>query len=357
MLADHEITRDELFAVGATFTLVAWGFAYVYVVCQAIEPGSFIAAIEPEADRTWMELLFLSFTTLSSTGLSDVVPVQPFARSARDDRAARGRGVHRGRGLPARGPDDPAARVMDGFGPKVFAWFKGLERDNTREYFTSTRDFYEDKVQRRDCATKDKSPSRRTYGIAGRLYVALSAEGLYAGTGYYRLEREQLERYRDAVDEDLAEAVAGRSGPGWRSAATSSRPRPRLSARPSADRPAAAQAADRGQALPAGKGISGERALAHARGVGGGRADRGLARRPRRAMTPPMRVWSDPVTREKAALAGHRQRADIPSSSSRSISAKPSGRLVSNSSGAQPSPPPIALASASLRHHTRSSST
>ena len=27
-----------------------------------------------------MELLFLSFTTLSSTGLSDVVPVKPFAR-------------------------------------------------------------------------------------------------------------------------------------------------------------------------------------------------------------------------------------------------------------------------------------
>ncbi len=80
MLADHEITRDELFAIGATFTLVAWGFAYVYVVCQAIEPGSFIAAIEPAADRTWMELLFLSFTTLSSTGLSDVVPVQAFAR-------------------------------------------------------------------------------------------------------------------------------------------------------------------------------------------------------------------------------------------------------------------------------------
>jgi Ion channel len=80
MLADHEITRDELFAVGATFTLVAWGFAYAYVVCQAIEPGSFTAAVDPGADRTWMELLFLSFTNLSSTGLSDVVPVEPFAR-------------------------------------------------------------------------------------------------------------------------------------------------------------------------------------------------------------------------------------------------------------------------------------
>jgi hypothetical protein len=80
MLADHEITRDELFAVGATFTLVAWAFAYIFTVCQAAAPGSFIAALDPSADRTWMELLFLSFTTLSSTGLSDVVPVEPFAR-------------------------------------------------------------------------------------------------------------------------------------------------------------------------------------------------------------------------------------------------------------------------------------
>jgi hypothetical protein len=81
MLEDPRVTRDELFAVGATFTLVAWGFAYLYVVWQAIEPGSFIAAVDPHGQRTWMELLFLSFTTLSSTGLSDVVPIQPFARS------------------------------------------------------------------------------------------------------------------------------------------------------------------------------------------------------------------------------------------------------------------------------------
>ena len=80
MLADHEITRDELFAVGATFTLGAWAFAYTYTVCQAIYPHSFTAAIDPQGDRTWMELLFLSFTTLSSTGIGDVVPVRPFAR-------------------------------------------------------------------------------------------------------------------------------------------------------------------------------------------------------------------------------------------------------------------------------------
>ena len=81
MLEDHEITRDELFAVGATFTLAAWGFAYLFTVVQAIEPGSFTAAIDPNGARSWMELLFLSFTTLTSTGLSDVVPVKAFARS------------------------------------------------------------------------------------------------------------------------------------------------------------------------------------------------------------------------------------------------------------------------------------
>ena len=81
MFADHEITRDELWAVGATFTLVAWAFAYIFTVCQAIEPHSFTAAVDPRGDRSWMELLFLSFTTLTSTGLSDVVPVKAFARS------------------------------------------------------------------------------------------------------------------------------------------------------------------------------------------------------------------------------------------------------------------------------------
>jgi len=81
MLEDHVVTRDELFAIGATFTLVAWAFAYSFTVYQAIEPNSFTAAVDAKADRTWIELLFLSFTTLSSTGLSDVVPIKPFARS------------------------------------------------------------------------------------------------------------------------------------------------------------------------------------------------------------------------------------------------------------------------------------
>jgi hypothetical protein len=81
MLEDEFATLDELFAVGATFTLLAWAFAYVYLVCQALLPGSFGALVGPNNPRTWMELLFLSFTTLSGVGIGDIVPLLPMARA------------------------------------------------------------------------------------------------------------------------------------------------------------------------------------------------------------------------------------------------------------------------------------
>ena len=81
MLEDEFATLDELFAAGATFTLLAWAFTYVYVVCQALVPGSFRGLVGSGDPRTWMELLFLSFTTLSGVGLGDIVPCLPMARA------------------------------------------------------------------------------------------------------------------------------------------------------------------------------------------------------------------------------------------------------------------------------------
>ena len=79
MLSDTEVTIDELFAVGATFTLLAWAFAYAYSACQYFIPGSF--TINPLEQRSWHELLFVSFSVLSSVGLSDITPIAPMARS------------------------------------------------------------------------------------------------------------------------------------------------------------------------------------------------------------------------------------------------------------------------------------
>lgn len=81
MMEDQRATTDELFAAGATFTLLAWAFAYLFMVCQMLNPGSFGAQLDPQAPRTWMELLFLSFTTLSGVGLGDILPLTPMARS------------------------------------------------------------------------------------------------------------------------------------------------------------------------------------------------------------------------------------------------------------------------------------
>jgi hypothetical protein len=81
MLEDEFASLDELFAAGATFTLLAWAFAYLHLLCQFLVPGSFGAAVGSDNPRTWMELLFLSFTTLSGVGLGDIVPLQPMARA------------------------------------------------------------------------------------------------------------------------------------------------------------------------------------------------------------------------------------------------------------------------------------
>jgi uncharacterized protein (TIGR02453 family) len=133
---------------------------------------------------------------------------------------------------------------FEGFGPKVREWFKGLEADNSREYFAATRDFFEESVreqmealltelsatfggevkmfrQNRDIRfSRDKSPYKtNTYGVlrgsdiaAEGLYASISANGLVAGSGYHMMARDQLDRYREQVADErrgteLAELV------------------------------------------------------------------------------------------------------------------------------------------------------
>lgn len=80
---DEHVTRDELFATGAAFTVVAWAFAYLYAAVQVLWPASFVGAASPDGSEplAWFDLLYLSFTTLTSVGLSDVYPVLGHARS------------------------------------------------------------------------------------------------------------------------------------------------------------------------------------------------------------------------------------------------------------------------------------
>lgn len=80
MFEDAWVTKDELFAVGAAFTVLLFAFAYLFLAIQEIWPGSYIGHSEA-VNRTFLELLFYSAANLTSVGLSDVVAVGAQARS------------------------------------------------------------------------------------------------------------------------------------------------------------------------------------------------------------------------------------------------------------------------------------
>ena len=125
---------------------------------------------------------------------------------------------------------------FDGFGSDAFAWFEGLEADNSRAWFHAHRAVYDNAVrgplealldeladelggrvkvfrQHRDTRfSRDKSPYKtRTYGVVqdiprtgAPLFLQVSREGLFAGTGMYMMDSAQLTRFRDAIVDDAA---------------------------------------------------------------------------------------------------------------------------------------------------------
>lgn len=118
-----------------------------------------------------------------------------------------------------------------GFGPAVTDWFVALESDNSRAYWAATRDIWQGDVRApleallaeaaaevgagvklfrpyRDLRFGGADAPLKTAagglvlpptGSAAARYAEVSAEGFYAGTGYHRLERDQLMAYRRAV--------------------------------------------------------------------------------------------------------------------------------------------------------------
>lgn len=83
MLGDTRATIDELFAAAAAYMLLSLAWAYGFWCIQYANPGAFASAHPVLPDRrTWFEFLYLSMTTLSSTGFGDIVPVSSGARSA-----------------------------------------------------------------------------------------------------------------------------------------------------------------------------------------------------------------------------------------------------------------------------------
>lgn len=80
MMQDERTTIDEMWAAGATFMLFAEAYAWVFAGAQLLQPGAFVIPGAGTAPLGWVELLFLSATNFSATGLSDIYPGSPQAR-------------------------------------------------------------------------------------------------------------------------------------------------------------------------------------------------------------------------------------------------------------------------------------
>lgn len=120
-----------------------------------------------------------------------------------------------------------------GFPPEAVDFFRRLGADNTKAFWEANRDVYERAVRdplraltteladefgtfhlfrpHRDVRfSKDKTPYKDhqgavTEGEDGELYyVHVGPDGLFVATGYHQLARDQLERFRAAVDDDAA---------------------------------------------------------------------------------------------------------------------------------------------------------
>ena len=109
MFLDRFVTTDELWATGATFTVVAWGFAHTFMAVQIIWPASFTADHRPGRPADMVR---------------DALPVvhepdqrRPLRHHADpasrpvvgDDRTGRGPDVRRPRRLPDRRAHDLTA--------------------------------------------------------------------------------------------------------------------------------------------------------------------------------------------------------------------------------------------------------
>lgn len=83
MLRDEVMTVDELFAAAGLYVLMAFVFAYLYAYVEFLAPGAFFIneANNPDGVLRWWEMLYFSFTCLTSVGFGDITPVNDHARS------------------------------------------------------------------------------------------------------------------------------------------------------------------------------------------------------------------------------------------------------------------------------------
>ena len=83
VLDRRPITTDKVFGAVAAYILIALSFASLFGFLQVFQPHAFHATIAhgPDGKLNWSDLMYFSFTVLTSTGFGEITPATPMARS------------------------------------------------------------------------------------------------------------------------------------------------------------------------------------------------------------------------------------------------------------------------------------
>lgn len=83
VMQDEVATTDELFAAASMYVLLAMAFACLFSILEHAAPGSFYVNPSNNIDGevNWWDLVYFSFTTLTSVGFGEITPVTSHARS------------------------------------------------------------------------------------------------------------------------------------------------------------------------------------------------------------------------------------------------------------------------------------
>ena len=73
------VTSDVLGGAIAVYLLIGIAWAVIYALIEGLSPGSFAIA-EAGKGTIWDQLLYFSFTTLTTLGYGDISPLTPVAR-------------------------------------------------------------------------------------------------------------------------------------------------------------------------------------------------------------------------------------------------------------------------------------
>ena len=83
VLDRRPITTDKVFGAVAAYILIALSCASIFGLLQVFEPHAFNAAHGngPDGRLNWSDLMYFSFTVLTSTGFGEITPASPLARA------------------------------------------------------------------------------------------------------------------------------------------------------------------------------------------------------------------------------------------------------------------------------------